>query len=79
MANTLHNKIYLGRRSVFASRGWQAVFAVGALAGMALAFVAARSMRRGGPALRSNDASGYHVGRTSLYESGNERQRPAHH
>lgn len=78
MANTLHNKIYLGRRPVFASRGWQAVFAVGALAGMALAFIAARA-RRQAPALPPEAPGGYHVGRTSLQESGNELQRPAHY
>jgi hypothetical protein len=77
MANTLHNKIYLGRRSVLASRGWQALFAVGALAGMALALIAARSSRKT-PALPAEAPGGYHVSRTSLNESGNEGQRTHH-
>ena len=45
MGNSLHNKIYLGRRSPLASRGLQAVLAVGLAASMALAWVTLRFLR----------------------------------
>lgn len=77
MANTLYDKIYLGRRSVFATRGWQAVLAVGVLTGIALGVVALRAMRHG-PGLQSEAAGGYHGAPTSLDDRGNGQQRPAH-
>jgi hypothetical protein len=36
MGNSLHNKIYLGRTSLFGSRPLQLALAVGALAGIGL-------------------------------------------
>jgi hypothetical protein len=47
MGNSLHNKIYLGRNSMFASRRFQLALAVGALAGVgvALAVTLARALR----------------------------------
>jgi hypothetical protein len=45
MGNSLHNKIYLGRSSVFESRPVQVALAVGALAGIALALSVLRGMR----------------------------------
>ena len=44
MGNSLHNKIYLGRRTqVFASRRMQALFILGAVASVGLAWLAIRS------------------------------------
>lgn len=45
MGNSLHNKIYLGRTSVLASRRGRAALAVGTLAGVALVWVALRALR----------------------------------
>lgn len=43
MGNSLHNKIYLGRRGWLASRGAQALLALGAA--VALAWAAVRGWR----------------------------------
>lgn len=43
MGNSLHNKIYLGRNSVLASRRWQMALGLGLLAGTALAWAALRA------------------------------------
>jgi hypothetical protein len=45
MGNSLHNKIYLGRSSVLASRRWQMALGFGVVAGMALAWAALRGLR----------------------------------
>lgn len=45
MGNSLHNKIYLGRGSVFASRRLRMVLGVGALAGVGLALLSLCSFR----------------------------------
>jgi hypothetical protein len=44
MGNSLHNKIYLGRRSVLASRRLRMVLGMGAAAGVGLALLMFRSM-----------------------------------
>jgi hypothetical protein len=45
MGKTLHNKIYLGRTSVLASKRIQAALLVGAFAGIGLVWLALRTMR----------------------------------
>ena len=45
MGNSLHNKIYLGRTSVLATRRGRAALAMGALAGVALVWVALHALR----------------------------------
>jgi hypothetical protein len=45
MGSTLHNKIYLGRIPLLASRRMQAVLALGALAGVGLVWLAVRAMK----------------------------------
>jgi hypothetical protein len=45
MGTTLHNKIYLGRHSLLASRRMQAVLALGALAGAGLVWAAVRALK----------------------------------
>jgi hypothetical protein len=45
MGTSLHNKIYLGRTSVLDTRRGRAVLAVGALAGVAVVWVALRALR----------------------------------
>jgi len=45
MGNSLHNKIYLGRSSVFSSRRFQAALALGVVAGLGLGWVWMRSLR----------------------------------
>ena len=45
MGTTLHNKIYLGRGSLLASRRMQAALALGALAGVGLVWAAVRAMK----------------------------------
>jgi hypothetical protein len=45
MGSTLHNKIYLGRGSLLASRRLQAALALGALAGVGLVWAAMRAMK----------------------------------
>ena len=45
MGNSLHNKIYLGRSTGFASRRFQGVLAVGAIIGAGLVWVALRTLR----------------------------------
>jgi ABC-type nitrate/sulfonate/bicarbonate transport system permease component len=45
MGNTLHNKIYLGRHSLFNSRRFQLALALGTCAGIALALTLGRSLR----------------------------------
>jgi hypothetical protein len=45
MGNSLHNKIYLGRTSVLATRRGRAALAVGTLAGAALVWMALRALR----------------------------------
>jgi hypothetical protein len=44
MGNSLHNKIYLGRRSMLASRRLRMVLGMGAVAGVGLALLMFRSM-----------------------------------
>ena len=45
MGNSLHNKIYLGRSTGFASRRFQGVLAVGAIVGAGLLWIALRTLR----------------------------------
>jgi hypothetical protein len=45
MGNSLHNKIYLGRTSVFGSRRFNTVLLVGAFVGIGLAWAAVRVLR----------------------------------
>ena len=45
MGNSLHNKIYLGRGTGFASRRFQGVLAVGAILGAGLLWIALRTLR----------------------------------
>jgi hypothetical protein len=45
MGSTLHNKIYLGRGSLLASRRMQAALALGALAGVGLVWAAVRTLK----------------------------------
>ncbi|MET0982705.1 MAG: hypothetical protein ABWY02_11425 [Telluria sp.] len=45
MGNSLHNKIYLGRSTGFASRRFQGVLAVGGIAAAGLIWVALRALR----------------------------------
>jgi hypothetical protein len=45
MGNSLHNKIYLGRSTGFASRRFQGVLAVGAIIGAGLLWIALRTLR----------------------------------
>ena len=45
MGSTLHNKIYLGRSSLLASRRMQAALALGALAGVGLVWAAMRTLK----------------------------------
>lgn len=45
MGNSLHNKIYLGRTSVLASRRLQAVLALGAFVGIGLVWLAIRTLK----------------------------------
>lgn len=45
MGNSLHNKIYLGRSTGFASRRFQGVLAVGAIIGAGLVWIALRTLR----------------------------------
>jgi hypothetical protein len=45
MGTTLHNKIYLGRHSLLASRRVQAALALGALAGAGLVWAAVCAMK----------------------------------
>jgi hypothetical protein len=45
MGTTLHNKIYLGRGSLLASRRMHAALALGALAGVGLVWAAVRAMK----------------------------------
>ncbi|MGJ7915395.1 hypothetical protein ACI48D_07950 [Massilia sp. LXY-6] len=45
MGSTLHNKIYLGRGSVLASRRVRAALALGALAGAGLVWAALRVLK----------------------------------
>lgn len=45
MGTTLHNKIYLGRHSLLASRRMQAVLTLGALAGVGLVWVAVGTLK----------------------------------
>jgi len=45
MGNSLHNKIYLGRSTGFASRRFQGVLAVGAIFGAGLLWIALRTLR----------------------------------
>ena len=45
MGNSLHNKIYLGRGSVRASRRLRMVLGVGALVGIGLAWLLFRSFK----------------------------------
>lgn len=45
MGTTLHNKIYLGRGSLLASRRVQAALALGALAGAGLVWAAVRVLK----------------------------------
>jgi hypothetical protein len=78
MGNSMYNKIYLGRRSVFASRRWQAVLAIGLLTGIAFGLFAVRALRHG-PSLQAEASGGYHVAPTSLDERGNGQQQPAQH
>jgi hypothetical protein len=42
MGNTLHNKIYLGRHTLFGSRRLQVALALGTCAGIALALTLTR-------------------------------------
>ncbi|WP_168710125.1 hypothetical protein [Massilia sp. Mn16-1_5] len=43
MGNSLHNKIYLGRSTGFASRRFQGVLAVGAIVAAGLVWIALRA------------------------------------
>jgi hypothetical protein len=45
MGSTLHNKIYLGRPSLLASRRMQAALALGVLAGAGLVWAAMRAIK----------------------------------
>jgi hypothetical protein len=45
MGNSLHNKIYLGRGSVLASRRLRMVLGMGAAAGVGLALLMLRSIK----------------------------------
>jgi hypothetical protein len=45
VGSTLHNKIYLGRNSLLASRRMQAVLMLGALAGVGLVWAAVRTLK----------------------------------
>ena len=45
MGNSLHNKIYLGRSTGFASRRFQGILAVGAIVGAGLVWIALRTLR----------------------------------
>ena len=45
MGNSLHNKIYLGRSTGFASRRFQGVLAVGGIIAAGLIWVALRALR----------------------------------
>lgn len=45
MGNSLHNKIYLGRGTGFASRRFQGVLAVSAILGAGLVWIALRTLR----------------------------------
>jgi len=45
MGNSLHNKIYLGRSTGFASRRFQGVLAIGAIVGAGLVWIALRTLR----------------------------------
>jgi hypothetical protein len=45
MGTTLHNKIYLGRGSLLASRRMRAAIALGALAGAGLVWAAVRVLK----------------------------------
>lgn len=45
MGSTLHNKIYLGRSPLLASRRMQAVLALAALAGAGLVWAAVRTLK----------------------------------
>jgi hypothetical protein len=45
VGSTLHNKIYLGRNSLLASRRMQAVLTLGALAGVGLLWAAVRTLK----------------------------------
>ena len=45
MGNSLHNKIYLGRATGFASRRMQGLVAVSALAAIALVWMVFRSIK----------------------------------
>jgi len=45
MGKTLHNKIHLGRRMDLHSRSAQALLCVGAVAGMALAWLVLRALK----------------------------------
>lgn len=45
MGNSLHNKIYLGRSTGFASRRFQGVLAVGGIVAAGLVWIALRTLR----------------------------------
>jgi len=45
MGNSLHNKIYLGRTSVFSSRRFQTALALGLAVGIAIGWALLRSAR----------------------------------
>lgn len=45
MGNSLHNKIYLGRRTLLASRRLRAVLGAGALVGVGVAWMVFRSLK----------------------------------
>lgn len=45
MSTTLHNKIYLGRNTMFGSRRMQAALALGVLTGLSLVWATMRAMR----------------------------------
>jgi hypothetical protein len=45
MGNSLHNKIYLGRTSVLASRGLRRVLTVGTLVALGVTWMAMRGLK----------------------------------
>lgn len=45
MGNSLHNKIYLGRGSVLASKRMQALFCIGAAVGAGLVWLMIRALQ----------------------------------
>ncbi|MFP5392020.1 MAG: hypothetical protein ACLGI6_10840 [Gammaproteobacteria bacterium] len=45
MGNSLHNKIYLGRKSILRSRPIQAAILAGAMAGLSVVWIAMRAFK----------------------------------